>query len=119
MAVTLANVGQAVVPFKILDNVPCGMSVNLASSACVTFSRSISVFIYDVSKAIHPRKLIYSVMYRIFFFGYLHALTKSLLWVYYTLNKRSCNMCKVQEPPPVHHGGTRKKNRPIIRTANR
>lgn len=25
-------------------------------------------------------------------------------------------MCKVQEPPPVHHGRTRKRKRPIIRT---
>lgn len=75
----IGNVGQSVVPFKILDNVPCGMSVNLASSACVIFSRSISVFMYDASKPIHPRKLIYSVMYRIFFSGRLHGLTKSLL----------------------------------------
>lgn len=25
-------------------------------------------------------------------------------------------MCKVQEPPPAHHGRTRKRKRPIIRT---
>lgn len=25
-------------------------------------------------------------------------------------------MCKVQEPPPAHHGRARKRKRPIIRT---